>query len=218
MSSAEIRASLREIANPREVRRQGRVPAVVYGHGDHVALEVDAIALEKLAGSAQARGLIDLLVEGESSPDRVMLWDVQRDPVKGDVLHADFYRVSMTEKITATVRIHLVGEPDVGDTGAVVWHGLREMEVECLPGAIPEIIEVDISQLEPGDSLTVEDLEMPEGVEAVTDLGTVVVSLVIPREEEEPEEEPEELEVELVGAEDAQEDQEDQEEASPEEE
>ena len=216
MSSAEIKASLRTIENPREVRRQGRVPAVVYGHGNHLSLVVDAVALEKLAGSAQARGLIDLVVEGEPSTDRVMLWEVQRHPVKGDVLHADFYRVSMTEKITATVRLNVVGEPEVGDTGAVIWFGVREMEVECLPGAIPEFIDVDVSDLSPGDSISVGELEMPEGVEASTDPEMVVVSLVIP--EEEPDEEPEEVEPELLGEEEEPEEgDEDREEEDPEE-
>ncbi len=184
MSTVDITAVKRELQNPREVRRAGRVPAVIYGHGINQLLELDVIQLEKVISSGAGRGLLDLTVMGED-PAKVMLKEVQRHPVRGDLLHVDFYRVSMTEMITTPVSLRIMGEEGATAEGAVVQYQLRQVDVQCLPGSIPTHLDVDLTGRGPGDAFTVSELEAPEGVTIVTDPATVVASLVIPRMVEE---------------------------------
>lgn len=189
MSTDIITAVPREIKNPREIRRQGRIPAVIYGHGINQTLEIDSTDLDRLISSGAARGLLDLSIEGEKAPAKVMLKEIQRHPVRGDLLHVDFYRVSMTELITTSVPVRVSGEEEAVAAGAVVQHQMRQVDVQCLPGAIPSYLDVDLTGKGPGDSFTVGELEAPEGVTVTADPGMVIASLVIPREveEEEPE-------------------------------
>ncbi len=190
MPDSNIVAISREIRNPRELRRQGRVPAVVYGHGANMELELEAVDLEKMISSGAGRGLIDLGIPGDKAPAKVMIKEIQRHPVRGNVIHVDFYRVSMTERITTSIPLRVRGEEQAVSEGAVVQNQLRQVEVQCLPGEIPESIEVNLLGKTVGDSVTAGDLEAPLGVVIVTDPSAVVVSLVIPRaiEEDLPEE------------------------------
>ena len=190
MSTASISAILRKLDNPREIRRQGRVPAVVYGHGDNASLEVDRVELSRLVSSGGARGLIDLTINGDK-PAKVMIKELQRDPVQGSFLHADFYRVSMTELITASVPIRVHGEEEAVAVGAILQHQIRNVDVQCLPGEIPTHLDVDLTGKGPGDGVTVGDLRPPVGITILTDPAALIVSLVLPRAvEEEPAREP----------------------------
>jgi large subunit ribosomal protein L25 len=116
-----------------------------------------------------------------------MIQEVQHHPIQRQILHVDFHAVSATEKITAEVPIETVGEPvGVKTGGGLLEHILRDLEVECLPGDLPERIQVDVSGLDLNQSIHVKDLQLPAGVEAVTDGDLTVVAVSEARVEEEP--------------------------------
>ena len=169
----------------RKLRASGRIPAVVYGRGlDSRAITVHPGELLKLLQSSDlgVNTLIDLQVAGDSQT--VLLKALQRDPVRGAYLHADFYKVDLTQKVVVSVPIHLVGMAVGVDLGGILDHPLREVEVECLPNAIPEFFEADVSALEVGQSLHVRDLPLSEGVEMRTDADQAIASVSAPIAEE----------------------------------
>jgi large subunit ribosomal protein L25 len=183
--SAEQRSATGKGAN-RKLRVAGQIPAVIYGKGrdtQSVALDPKALASLLHASDAGLNTLIDLSVAGRT--DTVLVKELQRHPVSGSYLHVDFFQVDLTQTITVSVPIHLVGKARGVEFGGILDHPLRELEVECLPRAIPESIEVDVSGLEVGDSIHVSDLRLPEGVEVMTDPELPVASVVLPAAEEE---------------------------------
>lgn len=191
-----IEAELRQAIGKkvRSVRREGLVPAVLYGSGvDGKPIQMDAKAADEVLARASASTLIDLELDGESH--KVLVRDVQRDVIHRNVLHIDFLKVDMDVAIRTEVPVELVGEaPAVQELGGVLVTGLTEIEVEALPGALPDRIVVDLEPLqEIDDAITVGDLYFSEGVEVLTDLDENVAH-VIYLAEEELEEEEEELE------------------------
>jgi large subunit ribosomal protein L25 len=177
----------------RKLRAAGRIPAVLYGRGkESRSLTLDPHALERLlrASDAGMNTLIDLRVAGPEAKGQVVLVkELQRDPVRGVPLHADLYQVDLETSIDVSVPIHLVGQPrGVELHDGILDHSLRELEIACLPRAIPESFEVDVSELEIGDTLHVRDLALPEGVELRSDADLSVASVVAARvvEEETP--------------------------------
>jgi large subunit ribosomal protein L25 len=171
----------------RKLRAAGRIPAVVYGRGtESRAISVDPKALVQLLqkGGAGMNTLIELSVDGTAKT--VLVKELQRDPVRGRPLHTDFYLIDLAQKVEVSVPIHLIGRPEGVELGGILDHPLREIELECLPGAIPESIDVDVSALDVGDSIHVRDLEFPEGVSVHTDVNLAVASVVAPVAVEEP--------------------------------
>jgi large subunit ribosomal protein L25 len=147
----------------RRLRREGRVPVVVYGHGDQTrSLSVQALDLEKLLHTISVENtVVTLAVAGGGSAD-VLIRDVQTHPVKANVIHVDFIQVHADEPIKLHVPIRLVGTPvGVRDDGGALDQELHELEVECLPRDIPEVAELDVSALGIGDSVRVRDVELP---------------------------------------------------------
>ena len=174
----------------RSLRRSGLVPAVIYGKNRQPqALTVNPEDLKnKMSGNA----IFDLQIkaEGEQGKETVMIKGVQKDPIKGELLHIDFYHISMDEKITVSVSLNLTGEAPGVLEGGVLQQLLREAEIECLPLDIPEALQLDISNLEIGNSLLVSDLEIPADIEIKTPFDETIVTIVVPTEiEEEAEEE-----------------------------
>lgn len=175
----------------RKLRAAGKIPAVLYGRGrDSLPLAVDPRALDRILRSSGANTLLDLTIEGRPDlADTVALVkELQRDPLRGAIVHADLYAVDLTRAVTVDVPVHLVGKPRGLDFGGILEHTLREVALECLPRAIPEAIEVDVSNLEVGDVLHVRDLALPEGVSLVTDGDLGVVHIALPQAEPTPEE------------------------------
>jgi large subunit ribosomal protein L25 len=167
----------------RTTRREGRVPGVLYGHGEEsVALSVDARELQRLVHSVSIENtIVDLAVEGVRQPVKVLIREIQRHPTREEYLHVDFFHIAMDEKLSVEVPIVLVGTPiGVKDKGGIVDHQLRELEVYCLPGEIPEKIEVDVSALDIGDAIHVGDIVVPEGVEVEIDAERSVVTVLAP--------------------------------------
>src|SRR5581483_2611298 len=147
----------------RQARRRGRVPAVIYGHGRAAQpLEVEAKALEQaLSGVEPASTIVELAVDGKAV--KTLIREIQRDPVRPDIIHVDFYEIHAAEKVTLRVPVHLVGTPDgVRNAGGVLDQVTREVEIEGLPESIPDRVELDVTALKIGDSLHVRDLRIPE--------------------------------------------------------
>lgn len=191
------------------LREEGWIPGIMYGHGvDSDAVKVPEQELNALLEEISVDNtLVDLEVEGEDGAVPVLIREVQRHPWKRDVLHVDFFRIRSDEKIRVEVPIHLVGTPEgVSSSGGILQQNRHEIEIECLPDEIPEFFELDVTQLEIGDSLHVADLNTG-GVRPLEELDltlcTVVPPSIVEVEEEEPEEEEEllleEMEPELIG-------------------
>ncbi len=214
-----LKASVREPGHPNRLRQKGYVPVVLYGQNvDNIPLKVEESDLTQALTVGAHRGLMNLTIEDENVSDEkervVMVREIQRHPVKRNVLHMDLYQVDMDTELTTEVPVRLLGVEEATTGIAVVQRGLRELTVECLPINIPDYIEVDISELELGDSIVVADVESPEGVEILSEPDDNIITLVSPRMEEEEEEEEEELlidedmEPELIGEEDEEEEEE----------
>ncbi len=181
--SAETRSGTGKGVN-RKLRAGGRIPGVVYGKKrEPQAIQLDPTALEKLlrGSGAGLNTLIDLSVGGRT--DTVLVKELQRHPVLGAFWHVDFYQVDLTRKITVAVPIHFIGKARGVEFGGILDHPLRELEVECLPRAIPEFVEVDVSNLEIGQAIHVSEIVLPEGVEVKTDPMLPVASVVLPAAE-----------------------------------
>ena len=171
----------------RKLRAAGRIPAVVYGKGlEARAIHVDPVLLDKLLHSSGAglNTLIDLDLEGSS--EKVLLKSLQREPVNGAFLHADFHQVDLSQTVTVSVPLHFVGRPrGVELDGGLLDHPVREIELECLPTAIPESIEVDVSGIGLNEALHVSDLVLPPDTEIKTDSALAVATVSPPKAEEE---------------------------------
>lgn len=151
----------------RRLRRSGKVPAIVYGgHKDPVRIQLQHNAV-MLAAEHEwfYSGIIDLDIDGKV--EKVLLRDLQRHPVKAQVLHLDFQRVTAGELIHTKVPLHFLNQeksPAGKTSGVVILHELNEIEVSCLPKDLPEYIEIDLSSIKEGDVIHLSDLKLPQGV------------------------------------------------------
>ncbi len=194
MADNALTVELRESAGKgvaRKLRAGGRIPAIFYGKREgSVPIALDPRTLRDLLAKSDAgmNTLINLHVEGGGALEgkTVLIKELQRDPVRGQYLHADLYAVDLEQTIEVSVPIHVTGRPAGVELGGILDHALREVELKCLPLAIPKEIELDVSALEIGDSLHVRDIELPEGVTLRSDPDLPVVSIVSPSVSEEP--------------------------------
>jgi large subunit ribosomal protein L25 len=172
----------------RTLRREGKVPGVIYGHNRQAEpLAIDSGALSTmLIGIKAGTAVVDIVVDGRP-PVKALIREIQRDSVRpAEILHLDLYEVRADETVTLSVPIHLVGIPDgVRNFGGVLDHVLREVEIEVLPADIPEQVELDVTALGIGDSLFVRDLKV-EKAEILNEGDTPVCTVVAPRAEEAP--------------------------------
>lgn len=206
MEKVVLKASPRTMTGKQvgALRRAGKLPAVLYGHHiESTPIVLDAHETSLLLSRLTSSSLVTLSLDGKEYPTLVR--ERQRHPIKRHLLHLDFQALSLTEKTHVKVGIELVGSaPAVKNLNAVLVTGVTELEVQCLPGDIPERIVVDISGLaEPGDSIHVRDIKLPESVEILTDLDEVIASATLGRMEEvavAPEEEAAEAEAAPGGA------------------
>ncbi len=153
----------------RGVRRQGKVPAVIYGgHAEPKMLMLSHNEVVKhLEHEAVYSHVLDVKVDGKT--EKAILKGVQRNPAKFQILHLDFMRVSMSEAIKVRVPLHFINESTSigGKRGGIATHSMVDVEVNCLPAALPEFIEVDLAKLDIGETLHLTDLVLPKGVEIV---------------------------------------------------
>ena len=184
--------------NLKRLRQQGLVPGVIYGKGvSPVAVTVNHNDIFKIFRDRGTGGLYRLNLQGE---DAVIAFvrDVQKTPITKDIVHIDFMKVVMGEVLTSMVPIIVIGEEELIKQRAIIQVGLKEVDIECLPGDLPDSITLDISNLEIGDKVTAGELEFPEGVRSLADPDTMVLVISYADrtvEEETPEEEavPEEV-------------------------
>jgi large subunit ribosomal protein L25 len=174
----------------KKIKAQGLVPGVIYGsQGEPIALQVEGRALTNvLAHALSEHVLVELeIADGSQSINRLaLIQEVQHHPLRPELLHVDFHAVSATEKITSEVPIEAVGDAlGVRTFGGLLEHSLRTLEVECFPQDLPEIVRIDVSNLNIGESLHVRDIPLPSGVESLTPADLTVVSVVASRVGEE---------------------------------
>ncbi len=170
----------------RSTRRDGRIPAVIYGSGrEPEPLMVSSVDFEKLLKTVTGSStVIELEVGGEKV--QTLIREIQRHPTRKRVTHIDFYEIHAGEAITVGVPLHLVGNPEgVRNAGGVLEQFLREVEVEVLPKDIPEVVDVDVTDLSVGGSLHLSDIEIPNA-RILADPSTTICTVVPPRVEEEP--------------------------------
>ena len=170
----------------RRLRSVGKVPAVLYGPEVKEALNLtlDGKELERvLHTTAGENVIVNLSLEGEKAPKTVMFKEVTRHPLKETIQHVDLLEVLMTQNITVEIPIHLTGKAEGQDLGGIVQHGARKVKIECLPSAIPDSLDVDITSLGIGDVLHLRDVSLPEGVNLIDEPDTTVVSVVAPAAE-----------------------------------
>ena len=171
----------------KQLRREGWVPGVMYGHGfESVALQFEERNVTRLLSHVGGSQLIQIAVEGTKEPEMALVRDVQRDPLRGTVLHVDFYRVQMTERLTAEIPLAMEGEsPVIALNEGILLQGLSSIEVECLPGDLVDAIVVDLADLlEVDDSIHVKDLAIPSGIDVLTDPDELIVRVAPLAEEE----------------------------------
>ena len=169
----------------RKLRSTGRVPAVLYGHGEQPrALSVDAHALGLLIGAVNVENtIVTLDIDGEG-PQDVLLREVQMHPYKPEALHVDFFHVNARETLHVKIPVRLHGTPvGVHTDGGVLDQVLYELEVECLPGNIPDSVEIDVAELTLGESVRVGDVPAVEGVKFLQDAEQPIASIVASRAE-----------------------------------
>ncbi|TAJ09600.1 MAG: 50S ribosomal protein L25 [Nitrospirae bacterium] len=183
----DLTAEVREKAGKgaaRQLRRSGKVPAVLYGEGECLLLTLDPTAVIKvLRGHAGSTALINLSLTGAASkPNRTaLLREYQVDPVSGELLHVDLFEISMSKPIRVKVPVSVVGGMPAGvKEGGVLHHNLRELHIECLPAALPDAIEVDASNLAIGQGVHVKELTVIAGVKVLDEAEQMVVSVVAP--------------------------------------
>lgn len=175
-----------------ELKRSGIVPGTIYGKGiDNQAISISLKQLTRTFQVHGSRGLFSLEVDGGSGL-MVVVREVQRNPITGHIIHVDFWKVRLDEKITSAVGISIIGEEEIMKKGGILQSGAKEIEISCLPQDIPETLVYDIAALEIGEKVTVADLQVPAAVEILTDMETMVATVLAPSkatDEEEVEEE-----------------------------
>lgn len=191
MKKPKLKAELRDNTGKeinKKLRKEGIVPGVLYSPHDkeNLILKVKNDELSKLL-SAKSHGLIDLEInDGKEKVSRLaIIKDLQYNSLKRQIVHVDFYGVTLKEKLTLEVDIELVGEPIGLKEGGILQVELRKVEIKCLPSQMPDSLKADLSSLKVGDHISVGDMEIPEGVEVLTELDRVVAAVVQPTKIEE---------------------------------
>lgn len=185
-----LAAEVRETTNPREMRRSGAVPAVVYGKDYHKSIAISRSELEKLLSKITRSSRIALQLNGEEI--NAYIKDIQYHPLNDSVLHIDLFKPAKGQTIKMQIPVRFNGEPVGRKMGGIVNRAVDTVYVKGPAEAIPDIFDIDISQLALGDSIHARDLELAEGLELITLPEVLLVQVIIPRratvEEEELEE------------------------------
>ena len=185
MATVSFNATARDTVGKgaaRTLRGKGQVPAVIYGHGrDPQALSLNARDLDKMLGHIQAEStVIEVTVGGQTA--KTLIREIQRHPIKRQILHVDFQALVAGEKVTVSIPIVLTGVPEgVRLEGGVLDQTLREIEIEVDPANIPDRVEYDVTNMVIGDSVHISDLKVPEGVEVINGPETSVAVVAAPR-------------------------------------
>lgn len=176
----------------KELTRRGMVPGVIYGKevgdgGGSIPVEVEFKPLKNILSNAK-NSIIDLTVQGGDAPEnfKVLIKDMQHDPIKRMIWNIDFHQISMKESITTSIAITFNGEVKTG----IPQHGIRELQISCLAANIPSEIAVDLDSLNAGDTVAVKDINVPDDVTVLDDPEALIVTVLAERKAEEPAAEP----------------------------
>ncbi|OGW37740.1 MAG: hypothetical protein A2Y97_10790 [Nitrospirae bacterium RBG_13_39_12] len=165
----------------RELRRKNMVPAILYRGGGSIPIKFSRKELLQFINTTSGEQTMVNIKFADGENKLALMKEYQVDPTRGDLLHADFFEVSLTEEVEVTVHITTVGESiGVKRDKGILQYLLREIEVECLPDRIPGHIEVDVSGLEIGQSIHVGDLKFEEGIKVLTNPDEVIVNIIAP--------------------------------------
>lgn len=190
-AGSNLRCQKRDLATKaylKGLRKDGLVPGVIYGQGDNGEPVIfDRGELFRTFHSRGARGLFTLRIKGDKAPVLALLREMQRNPISGEIVHIDFMKVNIGEKISAAVAILVTGEEDLTKNGGVFQLALKEVQVECLPGDLPDSFSLNVANAQIGDKILVSDLARAEGVDIMTEGDTMVAVVLHPAREEEPE-------------------------------
>ncbi|MEX0804282.1 MAG: 50S ribosomal protein L25 [Candidatus Binatia bacterium] len=191
METLEIQVNTRQPGTKhqaRRLRREGKIPAILYGPKvQPVPLELNKKEFFTRVAGLEGSHLVRLKSASTTLADKVALVKaMQYHPISGEVIHADFYEVDLTAKIQVAVPLHFVGKAAGVVRGGILQPIVREIQVECLPLDIPEFFNVEVSALDIGDSIHIEELPMPEGVTAVFESDFALVTVATPTVEEAP--------------------------------
>lgn len=188
----------------RKMRYENKIPGIYYIHGEeNIPVYIERTDLQSIWGHESAL-LNAVFSDGDSK--KCIIRDIQYDPVRGTPIHVDLMGIKMDEKIKVSVPLNLVGSAEGVKSGGILQQHVREIDLECLPGDMPESIEIDVSELEIGDNLSIEVLDV-KNVDILMDKDTVIASVTVPslaveeEEEEEVEEVEEGAEPEVIGQE-----------------
>ena len=189
MDMRELTISRREgigKGNARRLRRAGKVPAILYGGASPINVSVIPRDIYRIIhGHEGSTQLLKVSFADSGESRMVIIRDIQYDPVSEDLVHVDLQEVAMDRPIQVSVAVHHVGEAvGVKDTFGILEMILREVQVSCLPGNIPAVLEADVTGLKIGDVLTVKDLRAPEGVRILNDMNQAVATVAPPAAEE----------------------------------
>jgi large subunit ribosomal protein L25 len=187
---AELLVTPREHTGKKEVkqiRREGMIPGVLYGHGfEALPLTIEGKAFKSLLRHDGLHGLLVLNVEGvKDSRHTVLIKELQRHPLRDEILHVDFQKIRVDEELTADVSLIFTGEPEGVKAGGILQHYLYDVTVQCLPKDLPEAIEIDISHLELKENLRISDLPSFEGVRYLNNPEEIMVAVAPKRIKEE---------------------------------
>jgi len=168
----------------RQLRREGKVPGVLYGQGECLLITINPDALNKILNlHAGSTALLSLTITGAKAKSKrtALLRDFQVDPVEGHVLHADLFEISMDKPIRVKVPLHVIGgTPEGVKEGGILHHNMRELHIECLPSALPDFIEVDASALKIGQGVHLKEITKKDGLRYLDDPDQMVVSVAAP--------------------------------------
>lgn len=187
MEEVLLQVSKRDVVGKqvKTLRREGLLPAIVYGRGiSSIPISINSREANKILSAITSSNLVVIDIDGDKHTTLVR--EKQRDPVTGEVLHIDFYEVSMTEKLRTNVGLEFQGDsPAVKELMGVLVTVMESLEVECLPQDLPNRIVADLSTLEEiGDSLYVRDISLPPNIELISDIDGLVVVISPPAVEE----------------------------------
>jgi len=197
--SSEIRTQTGK-GSARKLRSTGKLPAILYGpETDPIMLTLDCTELRKaLKGKSAETVLLNLRIDSgkKGQSKKVMIKEIQKDPVERDYLHVDLFEISLKKELEVDIPIHLVNTPIGVSEGGILQHVRREVKVSCMPDDLVDKIDVDVSGLDIGQSLHIGDISFPSGLKSLEDVDVTIVTVVAPAKvaEEEEVEEVEEIE------------------------
>lgn len=186
MEKLSLTAQVREKAGKgvaRGLRREQKVPAILYSHGKSMPLAMDAKSISRILNTEGGEhALINLTLGGskETAARMALVKDYQVDPISGGLLHVDLMEVALDEKVKIPVAVHVTGAALGVKEGGILQYGLREIEIECLPHQIPESINVNVSELKINESIHVRDIKLAEGIRILTEPEATVATIQPP--------------------------------------